>query len=111
MRRTWQTLTLLDLIFDYDADVQHAWWENYALIELVQENPAIRSLLWVETDSRQFNSAAPKCVATGPAPEEEAPYNWQPGDFICHLAGVRDAKKIQAGMAEIRDQISGNPGA
>lgn len=100
IRRTWQSLTLLDLVFGYDADVGHAWWENYALIELVKENPAIRALLLLETDCRQFNSTSLADDAAAPAT-----YNWQPGDFICHFAGVRDGQKIHAQMAEVRDQV------
>jgi hypothetical protein len=109
IRQTWQSLTLLALIFETDAEIGHHWWENQALVALLEENPDVRSLIQLELDSRQFNSMIMEGDLAPESEKELAAHGWRPGDFICHLAGFRDPLKLQARMLKVLDENAGAP--
>jgi hypothetical protein len=103
-RRTWQSLTLLDLIYETDADVAHSNWEQQALIELIGHAAIVWSLLYIETDPRQFNSLFPGFI--GNEHPHGVTYEWTPGDFLCHFAGMRNPSALQAAMRKIHDLLN-----
>jgi hypothetical protein len=104
MRKTWQSLTLLDLIYETDAEVDHGFWEQQALIHLVEENPVVRSLLYLEPDSRQFNAMPFDGPVSSKWPSDYLKHAWQPGDFVCHFAGNRDKPDLASKMRAIREK-------
>jgi hypothetical protein len=91
-RRTWQSLLLLDLIYETDIDVEHHYWEQNALVELARQQAQVLALLEIETRLTE---------------QELETYAWQPGDFICHFAGVRSGPKLAAAMRRIRGVLDG----
>jgi hypothetical protein len=101
VRKTWQSLTLLDLIYENDAHLDHYWWEQQALIELTEQHQVVRSLLYLETDARQFNSVPLDFLNLPLSEAERTAYSWQPGDFVCHFAGLRNTSMLQEKMGEI----------
>jgi hypothetical protein len=103
IRKTWQAVALLDLIYESDYDVNHIWWEQAALIELAEHHPVIRSLLHVELDSRQFNSMSFDHWMPPASPAVVEQHGWHPGDFICHLAG--NPPDLELKMHKIHAQI------
>lgn len=105
LRKTWQALTLLDLIYETDADVDNSLWEQQALIELIEQNPVVRSLLHIEASSRQFNSMPFDERASG-LPSDCSAYAWQPGDFLCHFAGTKDPQKLSSKMQRLHQTLA-----
>jgi hypothetical protein len=106
IRKTWQSLTLLDLVYENDAHVDHHWWEQQALIELVEEHQVVRSLLYLEPDARQFNSVPLGFLNLPFSETDRVAYSWQPGDFVCHFAGLRNTSVLQEKMQEIHGLLS-----
>jgi hypothetical protein len=104
-RRTWQSLLLLDLIYETDINVDHLYWEQYALAELVRRYPLVLSLLYIETRPRQFNSVLLDFLNPPPPDAEREIYGWKPGDFLCHFAGVRSGSRTAARMRKVRDLV------
>ena len=106
-RRTWQSLVLLDLIYETDINVGHLYWEQHALAELIRLHPLVLSLIQIETQPRQFNSVLLDFMDP-PIPEAEREiYGWKPGDFLCHFAGTRNGATRAAKMREVRDLLDG----
>ncbi len=110
MRKTWQSLTLIDLIYETDAEVDHGFWEQQALIHLVEQNPIVRTLLYLEPDSRQFNAMPFDGPPSSQWPSDYLKYAWQPGDFICHFAGNRDKRDLASKMRAIQEKAFRNQG-
>jgi hypothetical protein len=104
MRKTWQAFTLLDLIYESDTGADNGAWEQQALIELVEENPSVKSLLYIETNARLFNSMPFERRSPG-LPADCSAYAWQPGDFLCHFAGTRDNAELLSAMQKIHAKI------
>lgn len=104
MRKTWQSLTLLDLVYQSDTGNNDGGWDQSALIALVEENPAVKSLLHVETNARQFNSMPFDRQAPG-LPSDCSLYAWQAGDFICHFAGTRSRSELSSQMQKFHEMI------
>ncbi|MFA6961589.1 MAG: hypothetical protein WC205_12615 [Opitutaceae bacterium] len=111
MRKTWQSLTLLDLIYETDAEVDHGFWEQQALIHLAEQNPSVRALLYLEPDSRQFNAMPFDGPPSSRWPSDYLKYAWQPGDFVCHLAGNRNKPDLVSKMCAIQGKVFRNQGS
>ena len=63
----------------------HIWWENAAIIKLLEMNGCDMAHVEITSDHTRFNSylqGLPKEVL------------WAPGDFLVHFAGVYNTKKI-----------------
>ena len=99
MRNTWQSCVLLDLIYEWEAGDGH--WEQGALIGLIEQNPIVKSLLYLEPDSRRFHSMPFDRPLSLGLPSDCSPYAWQPGDFICHFAGPRNKQYLANKMKRI----------
>ena len=70
----------------------HIWWENMAIIKLIQETPEYMQKIQYTTQHKLFNA-----YLMG-LPDEPL---WEPGDFLVHFAGVYKPEK----MAALIDQI------
>jgi hypothetical protein len=88
MKNTADSRRLLDAIWLYDAEPAFPSWEQEALMRLMHDHEAFRTLLHIEPEARRFNSF----------PHERLEFiryiqgqsnTWQPGDFICHFSGIR----------------------
>ena len=63
----------------------HIWWENAAMIKLMENNANDREHIQISKQHKKFNA-----FLRG-LPGEPL---WEPGDFLVHFAGVYDAKQI-----------------
>ena len=57
----------------------HIWWEQAAMVALVQENASDNAKVQITMDAYKFNAFLKGLPGTR---------LWQPGDFVCHFAGV-----------------------
>ena len=70
----------------------HIWWENMAIIKLLEENPGDKEKIHVTSNHTQFNA-----YIMGLAGERL----WEPNDFLVHFAGVYKPEKMTALIEEI----------
>ncbi len=71
----------------------HIWWENMAIIKLIEESHTDRAKVAITKDHKRFNAYLMGC---------EGEPLWEPGDFLVHFAGVYKPKK----MEQLIDDIS-----
>ena len=64
----------------------HIWWENAAMIHLLNTNPLDNSKIHITKDHKVFNA-----YLRG-LPGEPL---WTPGDFLVHFAGVYDPEQMK----------------
>ena len=70
----------------------HIWWENMAIIKLIQETPEYNKKIQYTTQHKVFNA-----YLMG-LPDEPL---WEPGDFLVHFAGVYKPEKMASLIEEI----------
>jgi hypothetical protein len=70
----------------------HIWWENMAMIQIIEENAADRAKVEISNQHKRFNAYIMGC---------DGEPLWQPGDFLVHFAGVYDSAK----MSKLIDDI------
>lgn len=70
----------------------HIWWENAAMIKLLEMNPSDLAHLEISSDHTRFNSYM-QGITGQPL--------WKPGHFLIHFAGVYDIKLINKYATEI----------
>jgi hypothetical protein len=70
----------------------HIWWENMAMIQIIEENTADRAKVEISNQHKRFNAYIMGC---------DGEPLWQPGDFLVHFAGVYDSAK----MSKLIDDI------
>jgi hypothetical protein len=63
----------------------HIWWENMAMIKLIEENQSDRDRIHITNEHKRFNA-----YIMG-SPGEPL---WEPGDFLVHFAGVYKPEKM-----------------
>ena len=63
----------------------HIWWENMAMIKLIEENQSDRDRIHITNEHKRFNA-----YVMG-SPGEPL---WEPGDFLVHFAGVYKPEKM-----------------
>jgi len=71
----------------------HIWWENMAMIKLLEENESDRVKVEVSNQHKRFNA-----YIMGSDGEPL----WEKGDFLVHFAGVYDSKKMEKLINEIQ---------
>jgi hypothetical protein len=76
----------------------HIWWENMAMIKLLEENESDRMKVEISNQHKRFNA-----YIMGSDGEPL----WEMGDFLVHFAGVYDSKKMESLITEI--QSGGTP--
>ena len=64
----------------------HIWWENAAIIKLLEINPSDLAHVEITSDHTRFNSYIQGL------PQQPL---WAPGQLLVHFAGVYDIKKIK----------------
>jgi hypothetical protein len=70
----------------------HIWWENMAMIQIIEDNTADRAKVEISNQHKRFNAYIMGC---------DGEPLWQPGDFLVHFAGVYDSAK----MSKLIDDI------
>lgn len=70
----------------------HIWWENAAMIKLLETVPEDLAHTEITNKHKRFNAYL-RGVPGEPL--------WQPGDFLVHFAGVYDVREIQRLILEI----------
>jgi hypothetical protein len=71
----------------------HIWWENAAIIKLLETVPADFDKTEITTEHKRFNAYL-QGLPGQPL--------WSPGDFLVHFAGVYDLGKMQGLMEELK---------
>jgi len=71
----------------------HIWWENMAMIKLIEENQGDKNRIHITNQHKRFNA-----YIMGVEGEDL----WTPGDFLVHFAGVYKPEK----MAELIEKIA-----
>jgi hypothetical protein len=66
--------------------VYHIWWENAAILKLMEEVPADAARIEVTGDHKRFNAYL-QGLPGQPL--------WEPGDFLVHFAGVYNLERMQ----------------
>jgi hypothetical protein len=64
----------------------HIWWENMAMLKLLEENQVDREHTAVSNQHKRFNAYVMGC---------EGEPLWEPGDFLVHFAGVYKPEKMR----------------
>ena len=70
----------------------HIWWENMAMIQIIEENTTDRAKVEISNQHKRFNAYIMGC---------DGEPLWQPGDFLVHFAGVYDSAKMSRLIDEI----------
>ena len=71
----------------------HIWWENMAMIKLLEENQEDRSMIYVTNQHKRFNAYVMGCKGEP---------LWEPGDFLVHFAGVYSPEKMARLIKDIQ---------
>jgi hypothetical protein len=71
----------------------HIWWENAAIIKLLEENPGDLGHVEITSDCTRFNA-----YLQGISGKKL----WCPDDFLVHFAGVYDLERIRTLASAIR---------
>lgn len=87
MRNTAWTRDYWKRVFEQEDCIYHIWWENAAMIKLMEMNESDRAKIEVSPKHKMFNA-----YLMG-FPDQPL---WEPGDFLVHFAGVYDPKKMES---------------
>jgi len=79
-------------VYDQTDLMYHPWWENAAVIKLLEENKNDLAMTEITNSCKTFNAYIQGLP--------DAPL-WTPGDFLVHFAGIYDVQKIGDYMDEI----------
>jgi hypothetical protein len=79
-------------VYEQTDLIYHIWWENAAVIKLLEENKSDLNMTEITNSCKTFNAYI-QGVPGAPL--------WTPGDFLVHFAGIYSAEK----MVEYMDQI------
>lgn len=80
---------LLKDIYAQTEYIHHLWWENAALIALLQKEPSYQKHITL-LPTRKMNAYHPELFLHGTLRKEAELY--QEGDFVLHLLGVRGVR-------------------
>jgi len=74
----------------------HIWWENAAIIKLLETVPSDLAKTEFTTEHKRFNAYI-QGLPGQPL--------WAPGDLLVHFAGIYDVKKMERLQEEIKKEI------
>lgn len=72
----------------------HIWWENMAMIKLLEENQIDRDHIHITTQHKRFNAYI---MGLNGQPL------WEPNDFLVHFAGVYKPEKMATLIDDIQE--------
>jgi hypothetical protein len=79
-------------VYDQTDCIYHIWWENAAILKLLEQNLSDREKVEITNNCKSFNAYL---MGLPNAPL------WEPGDFLVHFAGVYDSTKMNSLIEEI----------
>lgn len=95
-----ETFDMLDLIYNQTQYIHHGWWEQMAIIHLLENNIEFSKRCYIEKNNRLFNSYSTELKEVG---HDE--YKYKDGDFLIHYCGlgaekthefmIQDSKNIE----------------
>jgi hypothetical protein len=90
----------LDLVWKQEDLIHHIWWENAAMIKVLEIRPDHAAHVATCKESWLFNA-----YLFGPTGKTIDPPRrlWKEGDLLIHFAGVYDGSTIHTMMKYIRD--------
>ena len=81
-------------VYDQTELIYHIWWENAAVIKLLEENSSDREKVQITTKYKLFNAYI-QGLPNAPL--------WEPGDFLVHFAGIYDVNVISKYIDDIKN--------
>jgi hypothetical protein len=93
MRNTEWTRDFWKRVGEQTELLYHIWWENAAIIKLLEINPSDLAHVEITSDHTRFNSYLQGL--------HDQPL-WKKGDFLVHFAGIYDTERIQTLVKAIR---------
>jgi hypothetical protein len=81
-------------VYEQTDLLYHPWWENAAVIKLIETNKNDLDKTQITSNCRLFNAyiqGLPGCPL------------WEPGDFLVHFAGIYDVKRMNYYIEEIEN--------
>jgi hypothetical protein len=72
-------------VYEQTDLIYHIWWENAAVIKLLEENESDLAMTEIVNSPRTFNAYIQGL------PDEPL---WEPGDFLVHFAGIYSVEKM-----------------
>uniref|UniRef100_A0A6C0D6W4 Nucleotide-diphospho-sugar transferase domain-containing protein n=1 Tax=viral metagenome TaxID=1070528 RepID=A0A6C0D6W4_9ZZZZ len=81
-------------VYEQTDLLYHPWWENAAVIKLIETNKSDLDKVQITSNCRLFNAYIQGL--------EGMPL-WQPGDFLVHFAGIYDVKRMNYYIDQIEE--------
>jgi len=81
-------------VYEQTELIYHIWWENAAVIKLLEENSSDREKVQITTKYKLFNAYI-QGLPNAPL--------WEPGDFLVHFAGIYDVNVISKYIDDINN--------
>ena len=79
-------------VYEQTDLLYHPWWENAAVIKLLELNPSDLAKTEITNKCRMFNAYIQGLPNTP---------LWMPGDFLVHFAGIYDVKRMAKYIEDI----------
>ena len=92
IRNTAWTRDFWKRVYEQTHLIYHVWWENAAVIKLLEENKSDFSKTIITNKCRIFNAYIQGLPGLP---------LWQPGDFLVHFAGIYDVDKMNKYIEDI----------
>ena len=94
IRNTPWTRDFWKRVYEQTDLLYHVWWENAAVIKLLEENKSDLAKTQITNSARIFNAYI-QGLPGFPL--------WEPGDFLVHFAGIYDVHRMNMYIQEIED--------
>ena len=94
MRNTEWLRNFWKRVYEQTELIYHIWWENAAVVKLLEENNADREKIQITTKSYLFNAYIQGIPSAR---------LWEPGDFLVHFAGIYDVNIIAQFIDDINN--------
>ena len=96
VKNTDSAIKMLDLIYSQTEFLNHGWWEQMAIIHLLETHEDFKSSCFIEENSRLFNAYTQDLNERSPEFDQQ---KYQDGDFLIHYAGI-DTDSVRKLMRE-----------
>ena len=94
IRNTSWTRDFWKRVYEQTDLIYHVWWENAAVIKLLEQNPSDLAKTEVTNKARTFNAYIQGLPGLP---------LWERGDFLVHFAGIYDAKRMNHFIKQIEE--------
>ena len=94
IRNTPWTRNFWKRVYEETDLIYHVWWENAAVIKLLEENPSDLAKTEITNNARIFNAYI-QGLPGFPL--------WEKGDFLVHFAGIYDVGRMNDFIKQIEN--------